>query len=311
MNLYSILSVIAFTIYIEMALFVLLRNSRSQINIVFAAGAIMLGIFSIYHALIYSAPDKETARLIFRIFCFTNAFPICLQVHFIFLLSHNTERIKKYPLAVSLLYLPAIFFTIKEYAGYSLTKDFVLLNGTWFELIKPVNGWDISYIVYYYLYIAASFGMLINLRHKTRMLREVLMTDFIITGLIISIVIHSLINYIQPFILDRQVIPRITHISFLFYIFSILIAIQRYGLMGDSPAELSNNSLFKILSAREKSIIPFIYDGLTYREIAYRLFISEKTLKKHIENIFKKTGLRNKTRLLNALYHKKPGHDPI
>ncbi|MPN58824.1 HTH-type transcriptional regulator MalT [bioreactor metagenome] len=55
---------------------------------------------------------------------------------------------------------------------------------------------------------------------------------------------------------------------------------------------------------REKEIINCVLLGLSNREIASELFISENTVKTHLYNIYQKYGVRNRTSLLHKLNHK-------
>jgi signal transduction histidine kinase/DNA-binding NarL/FixJ family response regulator len=52
---------------------------------------------------------------------------------------------------------------------------------------------------------------------------------------------------------------------------------------------------------REKEIVRSIVKGYTYKMIGETLFISEKTVAKHSENIFRKIGASNKVELINKL----------
>lgn len=56
-----------------------------------------------------------------------------------------------------------------------------------------------------------------------------------------------------------------------------------------SPAAVAS------LSAREREVLAALADGLTNRELAERLFISERTANRHLSNIFTKLGVRNRT----------------
>jgi len=49
------------------------------------------------------------------------------------------------------------------------------------------------------------------------------------------------------------------------------------------------------LTRREYEVITLIAEGLNNREIAEQLFISEKTVKNHVSNIFKKIGVNDRT----------------
>lgn len=55
------------------------------------------------------------------------------------------------------------------------------------------------------------------------------------------------------------------------------------------------------LTNREVEIIQFIRQGLKYKEVADKLFISERTVTKHVQNIFEKTDCSNKVELLHKL----------
>ncbi len=52
-----------------------------------------------------------------------------------------------------------------------------------------------------------------------------------------------------------------------------------------------------LLTQREVEIVRYVADGLTNKEIADRLLVSEFTVQKHLKNIFDKTGYRNRTQL--------------
>ncbi len=55
------------------------------------------------------------------------------------------------------------------------------------------------------------------------------------------------------------------------------------------------------LSSREKEVAELICRGLKYKDIADTLFIAERTVTKHAQNIFEKVEVRNKVELCNKL----------
>ncbi len=57
------------------------------------------------------------------------------------------------------------------------------------------------------------------------------------------------------------------------------------------------------LTAREREVAKLMVEGQTYKEIATNLFISEKTVNKHVQNMFGKAGVSNKVGLINKLTH--------
>lgn len=60
-----------------------------------------------------------------------------------------------------------------------------------------------------------------------------------------------------------------------------------------------------ILSPRELEILIEIKNGLSYKEIGFKLSISEGTVRKHIEHIYQKLQVNNKVSALNVAQNKK------
>ena len=71
--------------------------------------------------------------------------------------------------------------------------------------------------------------------------------------------------------------------------------IEIYG--GDPPLALASrrsSSFFAGLTAREHEVASLVAEGCANRDIATRLFITEATVKDHVHNILRKTGLRSR-----------------
>ena len=56
------------------------------------------------------------------------------------------------------------------------------------------------------------------------------------------------------------------------------------------------------LTDREKEVIKVIADGLTNKEIARELFISESTVENHIHNIYEKLEITNRAQAVALAY---------
>ncbi len=65
----------------------------------------------------------------------------------------------------------------------------------------------------------------------------------------------------------------------------------------------------KAISRREMEVMALISESMTNEEIAQKLFLSAKTVKTHIRNIFEKTGIRNRVEavLLYIRYNQEVG----
>jgi len=65
-----------------------------------------------------------------------------------------------------------------------------------------------------------------------------------------------------------------------------------------------DNLEMKKLSEREKEILLLLSDGLRYKEIADKLFLSTETVRTHIRNIYEKLQVNSRTEALNKTFPK-------
>jgi two-component system nitrate/nitrite response regulator NarL len=59
-----------------------------------------------------------------------------------------------------------------------------------------------------------------------------------------------------------------------------------------------------LLTTRERQIVLVLAEGLTNKEIARRLRLTEGTVKVHLHNIYQKLGISNRTALAIRAYTK-------
>jgi len=55
------------------------------------------------------------------------------------------------------------------------------------------------------------------------------------------------------------------------------------------------------LTGREQEVLSQVAEGLLYKEIGEKLFISHQTVKKHIKNIYQKLHVQNKIEAVNKM----------
>ncbi len=65
-----------------------------------------------------------------------------------------------------------------------------------------------------------------------------------------------------------------------------------------APLVVDHNHL---LSDRENEVLQLISEGLIYKEIADRLYISPETVRKHVRNVYRKLHVQNKIEAINKL----------
>ncbi len=63
----------------------------------------------------------------------------------------------------------------------------------------------------------------------------------------------------------------------------------------------NNKSLYEELTDREREIASLLVEGLSNKQIADKLFISEGTVKNYISSIYDKTGIHDRVKLVVAL----------
>lgn len=77
------------------------------------------------------------------------------------------------------------------------------------------------------------------------------------------------------------------------------IALKALKLLRNPVSDLSKNKQDYQLTKREIEVLDHLSKGLNYGEIADNLFISAGTVRKHIENIYRKLQVRNKLEAVN------------
>lgn len=73
------------------------------------------------------------------------------------------------------------------------------------------------------------------------------------------------------------------------------------GIISKIPNRFEENCDNFLLTRREKEIAAFICNGYSYKKIAETLFISQRTVSKHVEHIFEKVQVNNKIELINKI----------
>ncbi len=116
---------------------------------------------------------------------------------------------------------------------------------------------------------------------------------------LISLLIFGLNGYIKKD-LKKQLVRAIGAVckGELWVERKILSRFAEGKLVFAKKMEPSFNQIAHKLSPREKEIISFLANGLSNSEIANRLNLSEKTIKAHLYNIYRKLNVRNRSHLI-------------
>lgn len=76
---------------------------------------------------------------------------------------------------------------------------------------------------------------------------------------------------------------------------------EKQSVLTNSNANYGN---LELLTEREAEVLKYLCDGFNYKKVAQKLFISESTVKTHINNVFTKLKVNDRTQaVLYALKH--------
>lgn len=67
-------------------------------------------------------------------------------------------------------------------------------------------------------------------------------------------------------------------------------------------ANTPTKAIVSLLSNRENEILELLAQGMLYKEIAGRLFISQETVRKHVYHIYEKLHVNNRVEAINKFY---------
>ncbi|ALR31722.1 LuxR family transcriptional regulator [Chryseobacterium sp. IHB B 17019] len=74
-------------------------------------------------------------------------------------------------------------------------------------------------------------------------------------------------------------------------------------VLGHFERKLPETNGLDELTDREKEVLNLLSEGLLYKEIGDKIFISIDTVKKHVGNIYRKLQVNNKVEAINKLNH--------
>ena len=82
----------------------------------------------------------------------------------------------------------------------------------------------------------------------------------------------------------------------------VVNAFQVRTATADASAASTPTKTISILSNRENEILELLAQGMLYKEIAARLFISQETVRKHVYHIYEKLHVNNRVEAINKFY---------
>lgn len=99
---------------------------------------------------------------------------------------------------------------------------------------------------------------------------------------------HQLIHALDEVVAGRIYLPNVLCSRFFEYF-------QNFEKNMQNKMAEDENNLLNDLTNREEEVLGLLTQGVTYKEVAKKLFISETTVKTHVNNIFQKLQVNDRT----------------
>lgn len=153
------------------------------------------------------------------------------------------------------------------------------------------------------------FTVLINIREIPN--QELKRAGKIFAFITLSFLPFLALEYIRPGISVLKDLQALKMFALPAYFFILNIGILRWSYAYfNTPAYLADNKLAGYfiekysITDKETEVIELVLAGLTYKQIAEKLFISPKTVDNHVQNIYKKLQVTSKMQLSNLVRSK-------
>lgn len=259
---------------------------------------ILLTLLQIYNIASGLLPDKSISIPIHiqNIIAYGSGFCMASFFPFYFYKAFNLEKLKFHATygVILFLILPYIFFFV---ISYSINKDLIWARK--YGLIIPF---------FYSLTLIWAITKIILPKYKENRnspnIPEVI-------GVYLAVVPWTSLPVVAYFDAAQPIEASLTNGGFL--VITVLYITQTIRTYRSEYRELKNHNITKSqrieeaanyfkLTKREKEIVQLITEGKKFSEIAKSLFISERTVSTHADNIYKKVGVSNKLELLRKIY---------
>ena len=200
----------------------------------------------------------------------------------------------------------------------SKTKKQIVTAVCFFQLVTITIYYalDIMYLGYtckFSIILVIVYELLIiviNFKHLgNKDLKKAVNIFTIITLIFIPIIIFEALRTYIPLLKDVIILKTLSLPTYFLVIniYSLVFANKYFN----SPVFVEDDKLTEFfknkysVTGKEVEVIELLLAGLTYKQIADKLYIASKTVDNHIQNIYKKLEISNKIQLFNLIHSKK------
>lgn len=270
MNLYSVLSFIAFLLYLQAGAVILYKSPRNPINIVFSILCLSFSIFSLFSSFIYSATTIEQVYFYDKLASIGwTTFPFLMVLFFYLLSNYKSKLIKNFIyfnlIPVSAFSLIVVFFKLESLKLYYNYAE------TWIFNLNTNSPWVYIFVFYLFFSVVLSLYILISWYVHSQTNRGKRQAVIILFSLIVFVIASTVTNIILPF-LDILVVPALAPVNSILWIGGVFYAMTRYGRNILSPDIISNLLMnhvnkFILFLTSDKNI--FAVNKYTLHQLSY------------------------------------------
>lgn len=250
MNLYPLIHLSAFFIYLILALFALDKDSKSLLNRVFTIFALCLGIWSFSTIFIHS---KEVSKDTALFFTKLSSFGWC-SFSSIFLwwsiVYADRKEILRNRLFQWLIIGITIFYICRQWGNNPAINDLAIKDFGWYALYSK-DIFHHLYTVYYIVSMFLGFYFIYQKGKESKRLVVKRTSRIIIFFGIIGVVFGTISDVILPRMFRDCNFPDLGDLSGILFMAAIYYAILKYKFFTISPARAANN----IISVMNDSLL--------------------------------------------------------
>ncbi len=230
MNILSTLTYTSFIVYLAFGIYILYLNRKETINRIFALLSFVLAVWSLADSFYYTAPDKDTAMIFWRISTVGWVLSPAFMLHLMLLVGKFrkfTDRWYK----ILTIYIPAVVLEILALTTKFYLEDIFITPYGWADLIDPDSVTTISFLTYYCTYSLLSLIAVYIWGKNSPVQQEKKQAAIIFIVSLISLMPSFFTNTMQiAYGVDFQ-IPSFAEVFILIWVGGIMYAIKRYNFL--------------------------------------------------------------------------------
>lgn len=244
MNIFTILSMVVFPLYLFLGWYVYNLEPRARLNKIFFIFSGSFAIWAFTFTFFYTSTDVESAWLWYNLSALGRFFYPALLLNLGLIFTENKLINRKWYYSIP-LYIPGIIFLCAVFTGPFITQDLIFINNNWYEVLITNNICWFAYNLYYLIFVPLSFIIMGWWGYKSNLSREKKQALIIIITGAVAFSLGTVSNTVIP-LLNSYLLPSMAQIFGVIFFLGIAYAIVNYKLLKLTPANAAEDIISKI-----------------------------------------------------------------